>query len=1222
MNETLKKGMTITLSVMTAVWSIGITAFAPVTAGAASAAASEGDLVKASLASVYYYGSDAKRYVFPNQKTYDSWYADFSSVQTVTDSELAAMPIGGNATYAPGSKMLKITTDPKTYLPGAAGMLYHVTSEAVATGLFGSNWSTDVHDVPDAFFTNYSVSGSTITASEAAVNLPSDFAGLRYFDGTSVFVLGMDMEWHKVIGASQNPNHAYVEAAKFNAYPTGSEWTMAAMWDLWDPARLGTQDGGGSTGPAPEDVSVTVKKMSKELAMNSAQSQNVGVAEIEVCADNATLENIKVDYVGGTAFDTVVFGHFLTEKGQLIKESGSEDSDRVSVYEADTSITLNGCETWYWFNAITTNGGIAAANVKSLELSGAAGATVVDVNAPLMSRNVVPVTASDLMDFTVSSATPASGTTLQTDGTKQKVFGMQANVSNNDAYIPNVTFKITGSLESSNCELRINGAVKSTDYEWVDGRYMVFHLPEGSRVFDEGSDLWEVWCEIDGEAGQTFTPSWTWPAPYMWFYDNVRAKSSADAAAATSPIDPQREMVGPNGSQLTLIAGAMNLFGATVTTESIPLTKATEGGVELDNEVTTGTNNYVTAIFKIKVRGDDADLSSLTLLAGGTDAARGFSNCQIRLGQRSDKGEISTSSIEINDHSLSNFGGENNVVAANTVVTSTKRMTVGDWLAVVECDVTAVTGTYTPGNTVIMTLVANTTNVAHDIGTVNGIPGGANLAAPAVTLRALAVTVNPDATTLYVVANATDRNIGSFAIVGATQEDIQVTSIGITFAAGISGTAGCTTVNLVNEAGDELATSQNLTGAGTLTFSVLFTVAKNTEYNFNVVCDQASSNPTPATVTTATTVATMSVTGLQSNQSANTTPATAGGSVVVAASGTVTFALGTVDSARTIGPNEQVKVYTATLAASIHEDQEITTLILGLTVNGAASGTFSVNELKTVVVKAEGFVVNGAAAAAETTVCTRTVTGATATCNFSSGDLTLGASQTGVLRYYVTGGTVGNIGNGTTPAADFITATINPAGGQVVVTGDDSQVASSPAGGAQTSRVVTPAGALVRVVDQSADSRFESGKVGMEMGNLDVIVSGTNITWTLLSGTCYGLAAGGACEAGTDTVDVRLNDSTAVATGTALVGATNPAWTTGAVTQLLTTGTHTVKVILNDLSGGNGLCSASGETVQMSTSGFGFTVGGQTFAVGQTPLIPDFHNETGNEMKHTNVTCG
>ena len=122
-----------------------------------------GDLIKGPTDAVYYYGQNNKRYVFPTLKTYYTWYWDFSSVKTVTLADLGAIPLGGNVTYRPGVKLVKITTDPKVYAVAANGTLRWVASEQVAVDLYGSNWNTKVDDIPDAFFINYKV-GDPITS--------------------------------------------------------------------------------------------------------------------------------------------------------------------------------------------------------------------------------------------------------------------------------------------------------------------------------------------------------------------------------------------------------------------------------------------------------------------------------------------------------------------------------------------------------------------------------------------------------------------------------------------------------------------------------------------------------------------------------------------------------------------------------------------------------------------------------------------------------------------------------------------------------------------------------------------------------------------------------------------------------------------------------------------------------------------------------------------------
>ncbi len=122
-------------------------------------------LVKASSPAVYYATAAGDRYAFPNEKTFFSWFPNFNQVQTISDQELASLRLRANVTYRPGMKLLKVNTDPKVYAVSHGGVLRWVTTELLAQSIFGSEWARQVEDVPDAFFTNYTV-GQPITTTD------------------------------------------------------------------------------------------------------------------------------------------------------------------------------------------------------------------------------------------------------------------------------------------------------------------------------------------------------------------------------------------------------------------------------------------------------------------------------------------------------------------------------------------------------------------------------------------------------------------------------------------------------------------------------------------------------------------------------------------------------------------------------------------------------------------------------------------------------------------------------------------------------------------------------------------------------------------------------------------------------------------------------------------------------------------------------------------------
>ncbi len=217
-----RRAFTVAVVAATIAWSIGLAALVtPLTANAAAA----GDLVRGSMPAVYYVGSDGKRYVFPNKKTYDTWYSDFSSVMTITDAELAAMPIGGNVTYRPGVKMVKIQTDPKTYAVDKGGTLRWVKTEAVATALYGSAWNTMIDDVPDAFFVNYTIGADVNSASDfnvAAATAGSPTINADKSLGTAVQGLSVSLSAGQPAGGTLPTGAMGVSLLKVDVHNSGS----------------------------------------------------------------------------------------------------------------------------------------------------------------------------------------------------------------------------------------------------------------------------------------------------------------------------------------------------------------------------------------------------------------------------------------------------------------------------------------------------------------------------------------------------------------------------------------------------------------------------------------------------------------------------------------------------------------------------------------------------------------------------------------------------------------------------------------------------------------------------------------------------------------------------------------------------------------------------------------------------------------------------------------
>lgn len=196
-----------------------------------------GDLVKSDAnPAVYYFAADGKRYVFPTERTYKTWYSDFSSVKVISAGELSAIPLGGNVTYRPGVKMVKVTTDPKVYAVSKNGILRAIASEAVAAALYGPDWNRQIDDLPDAFFVNYRIgepiasaedyAKATLTAAVPTINIdklltapPTGYVDIRqnsgFFPSTMTLAPGTKVTWIALDGSlpfvASNPHPIHTD---------------------------------------------------------------------------------------------------------------------------------------------------------------------------------------------------------------------------------------------------------------------------------------------------------------------------------------------------------------------------------------------------------------------------------------------------------------------------------------------------------------------------------------------------------------------------------------------------------------------------------------------------------------------------------------------------------------------------------------------------------------------------------------------------------------------------------------------------------------------------------------------------------------------------------------------------------------------------------------------------------------------------------------------------
>ncbi len=116
-----------------------------------------GDLARASLPSVYQFGADGKRHLFPDDFTFKSWSNKYEWVITISDERLQAIPEGRPILIYPGYAIVAFTGDPSLYTVSRVGVLKQMRSTAEARERYGANWKKRIHVYPKELQARYTI---------------------------------------------------------------------------------------------------------------------------------------------------------------------------------------------------------------------------------------------------------------------------------------------------------------------------------------------------------------------------------------------------------------------------------------------------------------------------------------------------------------------------------------------------------------------------------------------------------------------------------------------------------------------------------------------------------------------------------------------------------------------------------------------------------------------------------------------------------------------------------------------------------------------------------------------------------------------------------------------------------------------------------------------------------------------------------------------------------
>ncbi len=533
----LRKLFFVAVSVMTV---FGVVGFVP--AGAKAAVA--GDLIKMAGNSAVYYFDGSKRYVFPQENVYKSWYKDFSGVQTISQSELQSYPIGGNVTMRPGTWMVKITTDPKVYAVTPGGVLHWVDSESRAVALWGANWNKMIVDVSDAFFVNYT------TGTALSSNTHPDGA-----------VIKRGSQYYYVMGGNERPfaSEAALAANMINTafavettmdYPDGSSITGA------ETAITNVAGSSSTTGTSAAGLTVAGGTMTASASLpKGANAVKVGSWNFTAGPEGAvTLNSVTFKRTGvGTTSDVGAFylydGANRLTSGRTFNTSTNEVSMTLNLnIPAGSTKTLTGVVN------IATGANAGDEHVFGIEAASAVSTNAASVNGvfPINSNkhSIAGATAGTLAIMKNGSLTAA-----RVGDKGAKVAEFQISATSEDAYVSQVTLTQGGNISDSalsNFQLKQSGTlVASASAIAANDRLDLVFSP--AFFVERGNNrVFELYADLGGRPNDTY-------GFYVEDVADVQAMGGTFGVGMTSSINANFDAFSDTGISQTLQGGAFTI---------------------------------------------------------------------------------------------------------------------------------------------------------------------------------------------------------------------------------------------------------------------------------------------------------------------------------------------------------------------------------------------------------------------------------------------------------------------------------------------------------------------------------------------------------------------------------------------------------------------------------------------------------------------------------------
>lgn len=874
-----KRAFTMAIVFATILWSVGISfVVSPLSARAADL--EDGDLIKGSLSTVYYYW-DGERYTFPNEKTFMTWFEDFDDVEEISDDDLADISLAGNVTYRSGTYMIKIDSDAKTYVVGRSGEIRWVETEEVATDLYGENWNQMIHDVPDVFFVDYT-EGSSLMEAEFV-------DGMQVEDEDGDVWLIWDGVKRQLTDDGQEANRLSDDfvlsdsSVDLDDYEAGDE-IDGELESVSDAAQLAEDEEAGEEGA----LSVSLASSSPDASTIIAGQAIADLGHFTFGnegEEDITVTNLKLKRLGVSG-DTTLSAVYLFDGVARLTDSASvssgvitfNDSSGLFSIDAGDSATISVRANV----ASSTSGQTVGVSVVEADSVTASGASEVDGDFPVESDLHTVASVSDFggVNFNATTTPSASSVDPQVDLT---LWQNTVSITNNKADIYSLRFRQIGSISSADVEnfrLYVDGTQAGDAVDALDANgYVTFDLSDSLVTVQTGSRVVKVLADVIGGSGRTVTMS---------------LRTAADAFVVDQvygqPILAQSESTTFSARS----AGAQTLNSGSIT---IAKTSSSPSG-----NVTNNASSQHLATFTMKAFGEKVKVENLrvridegnTVTTGDDDTSGANSIYTLR------NGALYADGVQVGSTAAIAGDGDATLAYTQYSLGSSLVVTPGDPVElVVKADIfdNDTTNDIDATDTIQVEIATGSTNGLQmtSNGYINVPTAAVEANSMTVSEGALAVASNTSFASQTIVAPKSGQKIASFSMTSSTTEAVNIN----TFSLDMDGVADAADAsddltNLYVVYGPE-GTENTSSVKGSVTdtsnsWSINYSLSAGSTIYLNVYADVAD-GATDSDSTADTLRTDLTVSGTGANSAASVAPSEVSGQTMTFGSGTLSSSL-------------------------------------------------------------------------------------------------------------------------------------------------------------------------------------------------------------------------------------------------------------------------------------------------------------------------------------------